>query len=227
MKISIILSGIIFLSALISCNKPIKAEKGGIDIISNVYFNASKSLDNMKSFHISRINYSHDTILELVPDLDMPTINSKAYLIKDSIFFHLDEQNLNKTVFSNLNKTNAPFSVFEKKDGAIFSNDEIPNYRNKKKLSDTVLFKKKYKRFEINSPWTYTRFYIYETDTILPYSLYKVVEKDFSGRLERIDSYNKKKDIFVTLQLVTRNHWDNEAKDLFNFNHFLKKSSKK
>ncbi|WP_346986137.1 hypothetical protein [Chryseobacterium sp. POE27] len=38
----------------------------------------------------------------------------------------------------------------------------------------------------------YTRFYIYPTDTILPYSIYKHAEKDYHGRLERIDSYNKK-----------------------------------
>ena len=51
------------------------------------------------------------------------------------------------------------------------------------------------------------------TDTILPYSLYKHVEKDFKGRLERIDSYNKETDVFVTLQIIPRKEWDEEAKD--------------
>jgi hypothetical protein len=73
------------------------------------------------------------------------------------------------------------FSGLEKKEGAVFSKEWIPNYRNRRNLSDTILFQKKYKRFEINSPWTYTRFYIYPTDTILPYSLYKHAEKDYHG----------------------------------------------
>jgi hypothetical protein len=86
------------------------------------------------------------------------------------------------------------------------------------------LFGKQYKRFEINSPWNYTSFYVYPTDTILPYSLYKHAEKDYHGRLERIDSYNKRTDIFVTLQLITRKDWDPEAKELFEFNQFVNKS---
>ena len=111
--------------------------------------------------------------------------------------------------------------VWKKKEGAVFSKEWIPNYRNRKKLSDTVLFGKQYKRFEINSPWNYTRFYIYPTDTILPYSLYRHAEQDYHGRLERIDSYNKKNDIFVTLQLIPRKSWDEAARELFEFNRFV------
>lgn len=64
--------------------------------------------------------------------------------------------------------------------------------------------------------------YIYQTDTILPYSFYKHTENDYEGRLERIDSYNKEDDIFVTLQLLPRKRWDDSAKELFEFNHFVK-----
>ena len=39
---------------LISCHKEIKSEKGGIDIISNVYFDASKGLNKMQNFHVSK-----------------------------------------------------------------------------------------------------------------------------------------------------------------------------
>jgi hypothetical protein len=118
-------------------------------------------------------------------------------------------------------KTQKPQLVWKKKEGAIFSKEQILNYRNRRKLSDTVLFNKKYKRFEINSPWNYTRFYIYPTDTILPYSIYRHAEKDYGGRLERIDSYNKKTDIFVSLQLLPRKNWDYAAKEIFDFNHFV------
>ena len=204
---------------LISCHKEIKSEKGGIDIISNVYFDASKGLNKMQNFHISRLNYQNDSIIELVPDLEFPEMTTATYFIKDSVFYDLN--NNTSTVLSELQKKKKPTSVYTKTIGAVFTKDPLLNYRNRRKLSDTILFKKKYKRFEINSPWNYTRYYIYPTDTILPYSLYKEAEKDYQGRIERIDSYDKKKDIFVTLQLIPRKNWDDTAKEIFEFNNFV------
>ena len=211
----------IFLISSCHNGKKIQSEKGGIDIISNVYFDASKGLDQVQSFHLSKLNYSGDTIIELVPDFTFPEINQEVHYINDSIYYSLDMQN-NAVILSEISKKQNPLSVWNKKKGAVFSTDEIPNYRRRKNLSDTLLFKKKYKRFEINSPWSYARFYIYQTDTILPYSLYKHAENDYEGRVERIDSYNKKEDVFVTLQLIPRENWDDTAKELFEFNHFVK-----
>lgn len=211
----------VFLFALNSCHKEIKSEKGGIDVISNVYFDASKGLNKMQSFHLSKMNYSGDSIVELVPDLTFPEINKQVYYIKDSLYYSLGTEN-NNVILSDISKKQKPSLVQQKKQGAVFSEEWIPNYRNRRKLSDTILFGKNFKRFEINSPWNYTRFYLYPTDTILPYSLYKHAEKDYHGRIERIDSYNKKTDVFVTLQLLPRKSWDNEAKELFEFNHFVK-----
>ena len=221
MKINLILPYLLFLFTISSCHKEIKSDKGGIDIISNVYFDASKGLSNMQSFHVSKLNYSKNELIEEVPDLSFPEISKQMYYIRDSLYYPFDlvESNL---IFSDLSKKRQPFLVWNKKEGAVFSKEWIPNYRNRRNLSDTILFQKKYRRFEINSPWTYTRFYIYPTDTILPYSLYKHAEKDYNGRLERIDSYNKKDDIFVTLQLLPRKNWDSDAKELFEFNHFVK-----
>ncbi|MYY46416.1 hypothetical protein [Elizabethkingia anophelis] len=221
MKINLILLYLFFLFIASSCHKEIKSDKGGIDIISNVYFDASKGLNKMQSFHVSKLNYSKNELIEEVPDLSFPEISKQMYYIRDSLYYPFDlmESNL---IFSDFSKKRQPFLVWEKKQGAVFSKEWIPNYRNRRNLSDTILFQKKYRRFEINSPWTYTRFYIYPTDTILPYSLYKHAEKDYNGRLERIDSYNKKDDIFVTLQLLPRKNWDDVAKDIFEFNHFVK-----
>ena len=206
---------------LTSCHKAIKSEKGGIDLISNVYFDASKGLDKMQSFHISKMSYSGDQIIELIPDHTFPEMNQNSYLVRDSLCYPLDAENGN-IILSDILEKQKPSLVWNKKEGAIFSKEMIPNYKNRRKISDTVLFKKKYRRFEVNSPWNYTRFYIYPTDTILPYSLYRHAEKDYGGRLERIDSYNKKTDIFVSLQLLPRKNWDDMAKDIFEFNHFVK-----
>lgn len=203
-----------------SCRKEIKSEKGGIDLISNVYFDASKGLEQMQSFHLSKLNYLGNQIIEFVPDHSFPEINMQTYFIQDSLYYPVKDGN-GSVILSEVAKTQKPQLVWNKKEGAIFSKEQILNYRNRRKLSDTVLFNKKYKRFEINSPWNYTRFYIYPTDTILPYSIYRHAEKDYGGRLERIDSYNKKTDIFVSLQLLPRKNWDDAAKEIFDFNHFV------
>jgi hypothetical protein len=211
---------------LFSCEKKIISEKGGIDIISNVYFHASKGLENCQNFHVSKLNYKRDSIIELVPDLEFPEMTKATYFIKDSVFYDLENDNTT-SVLSEIQKKQKPISVYAKATGAIFTKEPILNYNNRRKLNDTILFKKNYKRFEINSPWHYTRYYIYLTDTILPYSLYKAVEEDYHGRIERIDSYDKKKDIFVSMQLIPRKKWDLEAEEIFKFNRFIESRKKK
>jgi hypothetical protein len=225
MKKLIIFQNLIVLLFCTSCQKEVFSEQGGIDIISNVYFDASKGLDNTQNFHLSRINYSKDIILELVPDIALPAVNTEIFYIKDSLYYSLGKETGTGVLLSDLIKGQKPKWLENKTEGALFSRDLIPNYKNRRNLSDTVLFRKKYKRFEVNSPWNYTRFYIFKTDTILPYSLYKHAERDYHGRLERIDSYNKRKDIFVTLQLIPRKKWDGEAKEIFDFNDFAKKKN--
>ncbi|MCQ4139528.1 hypothetical protein [Chryseobacterium sp. EO14] len=211
---------------LISCHKEIRAEKGGIDLISNVYFDASKGLNKMQTFHVSKINYQNDFIIELIPDLEFPEMTKATYFIKDSVFYDLKNANTS-AVLSELQKKQKPTSVYSKTMGSVFTREPLLNYRNRRNLSDTVLFKKSYRRFEINSPWNYTRYYIYPTDTILPYSFYREVGKEYHGRIERIDSYDKQKDIFVSLQLIPRKNQDSEAEELFRFNRFIESRKKK
>ena len=177
----------------------------------------------MQNFHISRLNYLHNDIIEVVPDLNFPEITDQIFYIKDSLCFKISPEQSKSTILSEIFKTQKPILTIKKQVGAIFSNEWIPNYLHRKNISDTVLFKKNYKRFEINSKESFSRFYIYPTDTILPYSIYRHAEKDYGGRLERIDSYNKEKDVFVTLQLLPRKNWDLEAKEIFDFNEFVKK----
>jgi hypothetical protein len=89
-----------------------------------------------------------------------------------------------------------------KKEGAIFSKEQILNYRNRRKLSDTVLFNKKYKRFEINSPWNYTRGSTSIRRTpfcLIPFTdtPKRIMEDGWSASIPTI----KRTDIFVSLQL--------------------------
>lgn len=211
--------------ALTYCKKNEEREtfvspKGGIDVVSNIYFNASKNLDNVKSILVSRINYKDSCIIELVPDVDFPEIVDKKFLIKDSLFFEIS--NDNQILFSKIESKQGK-AIKTKKNGAIFSDKKIPNYEQRKNLNDTILFERKYKRFEISNNENHSIFYIYQTDTILPYSIYSKEANEYFGRIERIDSYNREKDIFISSQLIPRKNWDDEARDIFEFNEFAEK----
>lgn len=211
----------VFLSAtlLLSCEKQyIKPDKGAIDIITNIYYDASKNLDNMKSVWLSKINYKGDTIIEIVPNIHHPEIIHKIHYIKDTVFYDITEQAPN-FMFSDLAELE-PNSIFKKIDGALFTKD-LKDFDNRKELNDTILFKKNYKRFEINNDELYSIFYIYETDTLLPYTVNPRESKKYNGRIERIDSYYKKKDMFISVQMLFRKKWDEEAEEIFNFNDFI------
>ena len=118
LKLIFLLNAILF--TVSSCHKEIVSESGGIDLISNVYFDASKGLDQMESFHLSKINYSQNHLIELVPDTSFPEINKQTYYIKDSLYFQVDPSE-NNIIFSAVSQKQRPLSVWDKKVGAIFS----------------------------------------------------------------------------------------------------------
>lgn len=89
MKKLLILPSLFFLFVSNSCHKEIKSEKGGIDVVSNVYFDVSKNLDKIQSFHLSSLNYSGDSIIERIPDADAPELTQQIYFINDSLCYPL------------------------------------------------------------------------------------------------------------------------------------------
>mgnify|MGYP007038435130 CR=1 FL=1 len=83
MKTILNLIYLFFLSAIFSsCNKEVIAEKGGIDVISNIYFKASHQLNDVQTIHLSKLNFLGKDIVELIPDPDLPGITSGAYLFQ-------------------------------------------------------------------------------------------------------------------------------------------------
>lgn len=211
---------------LVSCKKEIYKKEGQINIISNVYFNASKGLSDYKSFVVSRISYRNDTLVEFVPSL----INDMDYqtnVILDSIYYTLPAGSENKVPIDELIKNSKGRSVYKKNSGALFTKERIVNYDWKKDIKDTTLFNVKYKRFDVDSPISFSRYYVKKSDTLLPYSLYENERKAkrIDGQIWRIDSYNKKKDIFITLQLIPTDKIDFQAKSIFDYNKFFKKST--
>lgn len=208
---------------LISCDKTIKSEKGAIDIISNVYFNASKGLTDHKQFYISKINYVNDDIIELVPNIQAPEFIDSVYYIKDTLFYQPKAfEEAKSIIFKEEQVRGSPKSIYKKRFGAVWVNIPIFDYEKRKDIADTVLYNNKsYKRFEINTPDNYSVYYVHPTDTIIPYSLNPIADKAYKGRLERIDSYDKKKDLFSTIWLIHRQQMDKEAVDIFQFNRDL------
>lgn len=210
---------------LLSCNKDntIKSPKGGIDVITNVYFNASKGLEDTKQFHVSKINYLGDDIVELVPNIEFPEIIDSVYYIKENTFYRVGTPEESKSlIFREFEMTAKKEDLLKKNYGAVWLNIPIFDYEKRTDIADTTLYNNKhYKRFQINTKENYTVFYVHLTDTILPYSLNRQAEKDYKGRIERIDSYDKTKDLFATMWLIPRKSMDDEAKEIFEYNTYI------
>lgn len=215
---------IIVIFALTSCQKgkekKIKSNKGGIDIVTNIYYGASKGLDNHQQIILSRINYFENDIIELVPNATIPDIIDSVYYISDSVYYEVGTLMDSKSLIFRRKQLEKSKDVGDKKYGAIWIDKPIFNYELRKNINDTVLYgRKEFKRFQILTKDNYSIFYINKTDTILPYSLNQLADNDYGGRLERIDSYDKKRDLFTTIILLPRRNWDKEAADIFKYNH--------
>lgn len=207
---------------LVSCKKDqrIESKKGGIDVVTNIYYEASKGLDNHQQIILSKINYFENDIIELVPNMTIPEIIDSVYYINDSIYYKIGSLMDSKSLIFKNKQLEKSKNVRDKKYGAIWIDKPISNYELRKNINDTVLYgKKAFKRFQILTKDNYSIFYINKTDTILPYSLNRFADNDYEGRLERIDSYDKKRDLFTTIILVPRRIWDKEAADVFEYNH--------
>lgn len=46
----------------------------------------------MQTYHISKLNYSNDTIIEIVPYAYMPEVHSDVFLIKDNIYYLIGDR---------------------------------------------------------------------------------------------------------------------------------------
>src|SRR5690606_1405157 len=109
----------------LGCNKKIESEKGGIDVISNIYLNASKGLDEVQTIHISNLNYNKGQILELIPVHDAPDFIEDIYLIENDVVYQAPSTIPGEIVFSDLRKENQK-SVYQKTNGVVFLKDSVP-----------------------------------------------------------------------------------------------------
>lgn len=210
----------------VSCDKHVKSQQGAIDLVSNIYYNASEGLDDHQQFHISKINYHNGHIIELVPDILNPEVIDTIFYINDTLYHGgYSPIEAKSVIFSKLEPEQGK-SVFQKQAGAVWVNIPIFDYDKKVDLPDTTLYNEKpYKRFEINTKENYSVYYVHPTDTILPYSLNPRADEEYNGRLERIDSYDKTKDLFSTIWLIPRDSLDQDALNMIQFNLDIEKTN--
>ncbi|MCT2410003.1 hypothetical protein NZD88_20805 [Chryseobacterium antibioticum] len=209
---------------LVGCKKEIKSTEGSIDLFTNIYYDASKGLTNYRQFYISKMDYKNDTILEFVPNVLFPSMMDRiTFIKKDSFYKPVDYIEGKTTAFMKMTASK-PQNVYKKQFGSKWVNFPIFGYDKRVKMSDTILYgNKEFSRFKTVQGKVLTIFYIKKTDTILPYSLNKIADQDYKGRLERIDSYDKEKDIFTTLVLIPRKKISEDGRELFSFNEKLNK----
>ncbi|MCT7905118.1 Uncharacterised protein [Candidatus Ornithobacterium hominis] len=220
----------IFLNLLIffpfSCfnsNEKIKIHKGRVDVVINAYKNAQKGLNDVKSFHLTSLNFVGDTIIEIVPDLDIPELETNVFFsVNDSSYRSLPLKSWTKIDFKSL-KQIPEKSLSKKKEGFIY-NSEIEGFDKRIEIADTVLLGKSYKRFDIEDDKTFARYYIYQTDSVYPFTINKKIENTYHGRIERIDTYDKVNDLFIATQVIFNKKISADVAELFEYNDYLKEN---
>lgn len=184
----------LLLILLLGCNGKTKMKSGSIRLEVFVYNDPSGNLYDSYRLPISTLYFLNDRFIEQVPVAsDTAEFPPFAY-IREGMFAPLNT----------LNEKKEPLNFYplsEKNFGAVFLDMPVPNYDKRTELPDTSLNGYHYKRFRVVSQEEYSVFYIHQTDTILPFSLGPQVEKDYSGILNRIDTYEIKNDRFISLRM--------------------------
>jgi hypothetical protein len=82
---------------------------------------------------LSSLNYSGDSTIESIPDVDAPEITRQIYFIKDSLCYSIENENLGKVILSEIIKKQELILIEKKKEGTLFSQGKTPNYQKSKK----------------------------------------------------------------------------------------------
>ena len=168
---------------------------GHIQLEAVIYNDPTGDLYDSELFEISDLYFVGSHFLEKVPyhndSLNIPTF---AYVSNGKFKIGNSLEEL---------KNNSSFQeISEKKFGALFQTPAVPHYDIREPMSDTAFNGYNYKRLKIANDSAYTVFYIHQTDTLLPFSLAPQFDKEYKGVLNRIDTYDKINDRFVSLRMT-------------------------
>lgn len=198
------LSGLAALLLSIGCSRRPALSSGEIQILSGVYPGASRGLEQGRTFLLSTLYFKGPHVVEKALS---PNGSYRLYRI-------LPQGQIELGSGPKSGEGTAPQSFGQKTSGAPFFPGLPLNYHQRRDLSDTLLFKKRYRRFEISTPYRYERYYIYPTDSLSPYEPYGEIYPDYKGRIERLDRYEKKSDLFTTFQVLYKEGISREGKSV-------------
>lgn len=209
-KIFTLICLVILISA---CSKQEIKKSGKINFELVVYNNISKTIDSKELipniYPISSLYFYKDKFLEVIPPHN--TAGTIYQIISNDTYYTFGDL-LKIPEHPKLNE------LKEKKYGIKFNVDSIPEGKIIP-MADTSFNDFQYKRISINNKENYTIFYFHKTDTLYPYSLNRSLEKKYKGWLNRVDTYDYKKDEFSSLRLVQN---DTVPKTIFHVLNSLK-----
>jgi len=213
-------------------NGMVMSRQGSIDVVLNAYFGASNGLDDHRLFHLSRMDYDGGDMVEFAPNPTFPEIIDSVYYIdlKDRRYYTVGgTDDARSLLFGEKRKTGSGRDVGSKELGVKWTDMPIPHYESRRDIADTVLYGdgRAFARFEIDLPDSYSIYYIHRTDTILPYSLNPEADGEYGGRLERIDSYDRKRDLFTTIVIIPRSTISEAARPIFEYNREMEEEERK
>lgn len=182
----------------VGCNQRKKVKSGRIDIEMYIYPDASLGGEEAIHFPISRLYFSGDNFIEVLPKYT-DSISQLPF-----VFIQNGEKYTRFKDFNTISDIDvAKFKDVAKKTiGVKFKNDSITDFSKREALTDTVFNGFNYKRYKIVSPDAYTVFYVHQTDSLLPFSLSNQFDKEARGILNRVDTYEMKEDRFTSLRLT-------------------------
>ena len=135
---------LLFLTLVLGCKKRPEKSTGEIKVLSGIYPSVSKGLESGRTFHISTLSFSPKGLIESALEPD----GSRGW-------HHLGKEGYWTLPLVGGIKgetPTAPLSYRTKQSGAPFLKGLPPGYARREELSDTLLFKKRYRRFEIRTP---------------------------------------------------------------------------
>lgn len=193
-QIFLLLGMVVMLTA---CQQRKVMKAGQIHMELVVYNDPAGNLYDSFQLPISTLYFAGTVFLEQVPQLSAEVKLPAYALIKNQTYTPLNR-------LSDLEHLVESYPLDQKNFGAVFINQEVTAYANHGQLSDTTLNGQYLQRFEIITPEEYSVFYLHPTDTVLPYSLCRQFETDYSGIITRIDTYQRKQDRFLSLRMRYR-----------------------
>ncbi|WP_312352562.1 hypothetical protein [Sphingobacterium siyangense] len=187
---------LLILPFFLSCKKKIK-RTGRIQIEAIIYHDPNGNLYNSELIQISDLYFFNHRFVEHIPYYnDSATLSRFTYI-------NIDKRKIiNGNSLDELQKSSDYKDIALKKHGAIFRPPQVPNYEKREDIPDTSFAGYNYKRLRIVNDSSYSVFYIHKTDTVLPFSLAPQIDKDYNGILNRIDTYDKINDRFISLRMI-------------------------